>query len=130
MALSFRARIKAGAIVFQDFAFMRWPISAADPSTVFRCEVAEDEGALGSVTCRAFGYGVVGKPDGYGNGALLLSNIDDLMIEDETTRKEILSAKRQALKARYNKHVEEMRELSGKMTKIDAELRALEHTLP
>lgn len=58
--------IKLGAIVGQDFSFFRWD----KPEQIF------DMHHLGAGTqkyrCVAYGYGVLGSPDGkaYGNGAI------------------------------------------------------------
>lgn len=74
--LRFKARIKDGALVGQDFSACRW----RDDGTVFDIHMINEERAR----CVAYGYGVIGSNDGksYGNGALFANKNDLTLVED------------------------------------------------
>lgn len=79
---TFRARIRPGAAVSQDFSVYRWP-EAAHPS---RGKCPDDQVFEGRVIGDFFelcapGYGVLGGGQ-YGNGRLHLRDINDMIIDE------------------------------------------------
>ncbi len=74
--LRFRAQIKDGAIVGQDFSWAKWE----NDGTVFHIHFINEE----KVKCTAYGYGVIDRLDGksYGNGSLY-AYAKDLIPEKE-----------------------------------------------
>jgi len=110
----FKCRIKVSARVYQDHFFARWPDLAggkADPDLTFEAEGSGDHWWL-----RAPGYGVHGKNQ-YGNGAIGVWALDDLLISDNKTRQRIYEAERKKLAARKTELLSEVEKLNKQIAK-------------
>lgn len=64
-----KIKIKAGTPVFQDQRFFEWPGRYVDKAnTVFETERI----SAGRIRCVAFGFGVFGSKEAYGNGPVYM----------------------------------------------------------